>query len=232
MSRLTWDDRDYETGLDRGVFFPINGDGEVWNGLVSVQERSEELSSRVRYRDGVKVVNQRSEDSFSASVFTFALPSSFRPREEFGFSYRVMTAAGYKIHIVYNAMAIKPGQAYGQTEISPLKVDISTRPMAILGAKPSAHLIVDTSVAYSWALEAFEDILYGSDMVDSRLPSPEELVELFEVNSILRVIDHGDGTFTITGPDEAIQMLDDTTFQITWPSAVIVDEESYTIGSL
>jgi hypothetical protein len=66
----------------------------------------------------------------------------------------------------------------------------------------------------------------------ARLPTPEELLGIFERTALLQVVDNGDGTFTVTGPDEAIQMLDPTTFQIAWPSAVYLDAESYSLSSL
>ena len=45
MAQLVWDkaeDRIFELGVDRGVFFPKDGDdylpGVVWNGLINVIE--------------------------------------------------------------------------------------------------------------------------------------------------------------------------------------------------
>jgi hypothetical protein len=66
----------------------------------------------------------------------------------------------------------------------------------------------------------------------ARLPDPQEIFDIFEANSILRVVDNGDGTFTVTGPDDAITMLDDTTFEIDWPSVVVIDSNTYEISSL
>jgi hypothetical protein len=81
-------------------------------------------------------------------------------------------------------------------------------------------------------MEALEDVLYGTDDESPRLPSPEEVFEIFEENAILRIIDNGDGTWTAIGPDSAIEMLDSETFEITWPSAVYIDADTYTISSL
>lgn len=240
MPKLSWDtNRDYEVGVDRGIFFPQVGPGEAWNGLVSVDEAVSDLTKQIRYRDGVKTANRRSADSFAATIQAYTYPTSFPDHRltqkrgaEFGFSYRVSTAGGYKIHLVYNATARMTNRSYTQSDTALFSFDISTRPIPIPGAKPSAHLVVDTSNAYSWTTTAFEEILYGTDAFDARLPLPEEVFEIFEVNSILRVTDHGDGTFTVTGPDEVIQMDDETTFRITWPSAVMIDGTSYTISSL
>jgi hypothetical protein len=59
-----------------------------------------------------------------------------------------------------------------------------------------------------------------------------KVLEMFESGAILRIVDHGDGTWTATGPDEAIKMLSSTMFEITWPSAIYIDTETYKISSL
>jgi len=95
-----------------------------------------------------------------------------------------------------------------------------------------SHFVIDTSVAYPAAVADLETILYGTETSDARLPDPFELFDFFESHSILLIVDHGDGTWTATGPDDVITMLDPTTFQISWPSAVYVDDVSYTLTSL
>lgn len=241
MTKLVWNEvnnRDYNLGLDRGVFYPRNGSAEAWNGLVSVVEKIE-VDERARYVDGVKVNRRKSTSSFSGSIEAFTYPSSFyediltqKRVSAFGLSYRVKTDNSYEIHIIYNISAFPSGQVYQQSETEPIIWDFTTKPEKILYAKPSSHIIVKVEIAYSWTLSALEEILYGSDSIYAHLPSPNEILNIFEENSILRVIDHGDGMFTVTGPDEAIQMLDESTFEITWPSVVILDSVSYKISSL
>lgn len=232
MARLEWNGNGYSTGVDRGVYFPQVGPPEAWTGLISVQESPSDLNTRIVYQDGVKILNRRREDSFSATIEAYTYPESLSARTEFGFSYRVNTDTGYRTHLVYRAKAKPSQRSYKFDETSTFSFDISTTPVPIPGVNPSAHLIIDTDFTYSGVVTAFEDILYGTQDEDPRLPSPEEIFDLFEVNSELRVTDNGDGTFTVDGPDSAIQMLDDTTFQITWPSAIFIDAESYTIRSL
>lgn len=232
MAKLSWDKHDYETGLDRGVYFPSNAPAEAWSGLVSVVENPPELRTIVTYREGLKVVNLKSEGSYSATIDAYSYPTSLNRRSTFGFSYRTLTSDGYRLHVVYNALAHFSEHSYKFDETSTFSFDISTTPVAIPGVKPSAHLVIDTETAYSWAVAAFEDVLYGSNASDARLPSPQEIFDIFEVNSLLRVTDNDDGSFTVTGPDDAIQMLDDTTFQIAWPSASYLDTDTYTIRSL
>ena len=87
-------------------------------------------------------------------------------------------------------------------------------------------------VAYSAAISDLEDMLYGTNAEAPRLPLPDEIISIFEENALLRIIDHGDGTWTAIGPDEAITMITPTEFEIDWPSATYLDEETYTIRSL
>lgn len=241
MTRLVWDVTDphaYEAGLDRGVFFPTGGVAEVWNGLVSVQESPSENDERVRYIDGARTRTRRRPGEFSGTIEAFTYPDSFyesvlEPRrpKPFHLSYRIRTAASYKIHLVYNVGLTPTKHDYIQTEPSTFSWDFTTLPVAIPNARPSAHLIIDPTMAYPSTIQDLEDVLYGAAFSIPRMPTPAEVFDIFEANSIVRIIDHGDGTWTATGPDNVISMLDATTFQIDWPSAVYVDNETYTIHS-
>lgn len=241
MSRLTWDQPavSYEMGVDRGVFYLPGQAGVPWNGLVSVTEEQSESEERARYFDGVRIQGKQTRSSFAAVVQAFTYPVGFESgvamgqrKRLFDFSYRVRSSDTYKIHLVYNALATPTPADYLMDETTPLSWSISTKPRPIFGLVRSAHLVVDSGIAYSSAMDDLENILYGSESSEARMPSPEEIIEIFEVNSILRVVDNGDGTFTVTGPDTVIQMLDATTFEITWPSAVYIDEVTYTLESL
>lgn len=224
MARLVWDGRNYDTGLDRGVLYPTASPGVPWNGLTSVQD-SPSSDIQVRYLDGVKTYRQL-QTTFAGTIEAFTYPEPLP--KTFGMSYRVKD----KIHIVYNVTLGPANINYRQLDTDPFSWSFSTKPVPVPGAKISSHLIVDGAKAYSWTLSALEDILYGSDANHPRLPLPDEVLNVFDINSILKVTDHGDGTFTVDGPDDVVIMLDATTFQITWPSAVYIDEDTYTISSL
>lgn len=246
MTRLTWGDisqRHYEAGVDRGVYYPPNGQGEAWNGLVSVEESPSE-SSEARYLDGIRIKSKKILGAFEATIEAFTYPPSFdehlglsgglisrRRQGVFDFSYRVMTDNGYKIHLVYNATANPTSKSYQFNDVSTFSWTVTTKPLYIADAAPSAHLIIDASDAYSTTLEQIENELYGSDSGDARMPRPDEILAIFDANAILKVTDNGDGTFTVDGPDSAISMLDSTTFQIDWPSAVYISGDTYTISS-
>lgn len=242
MTRLVWDridEREYEAGLDRGVFYPLNGPGHSWNGLVSVEESPSEADPSTRYFDGKKLParNRRGEFAGTIQAYTYPTISSSglvtpHRRSLFSLSYRVQTDRGYKIHLVYNVLATPSERNYRYESTDPFSWEFSTRGMPGPGGIIVSHLVIDSSEAYPETMTALEDVLYGNDAGSPRLPTPDEVFDIFEENSILQIIDHGDGTWTAIGPDDVITMLDPTTFQIDWPSAVMISVDSYTIESL
>jgi hypothetical protein len=236
MTRLDWlSPRGFDSGLERGVYYPKNAPGETWNGLLAVTETPYGSDEMTRYIDGVKNTSRRRIGYFSGTIEAYTYPDSFfdnvfvqKRATDFGLSYR----SGDKIHLVYNVSIPPSAFKYAPDLAAQFRWDFATVPVDISRVTRTSHVVIDTSVAHSATVSALEDILYGSAQNSARLPSPTEVMDIFEQYSILRVIDHGDGSFTVTGPSTAIQMLDSTSFQITWPSAVYIDEVSYTLSSL
>lgn len=237
MPRLSWDVSEYEYGISHGVIYPPNGDGEAWNGLTGVQETTEPAENPM-YVDGLRIRDRTREDSFSAALTAYSHPLSFldivsRYRvTSFGFSYRVEKQTQHEIHILYNVLANASEFEHAQNSPGEYSWGISTVPLKLPEGGFTAHLIVDATIAYPSAVQELEDVLYGSDIGPARLPTPEEILTIFEGHAILKVTDNGDGSFTVDGPDEAIVMLDATTFQITWPSAIYISADTYKISSL
>lgn len=225
MTRLEWT-VDYSAGVDRGVVYSKDN-AVAWNGLKSIEETVSDLRTIIAYRDGIKVVNIRADDSFSAAVEALSYPEELSGANEVNLSYR----SGSKVHLVYNAIALIGNRQFTQKEATGFSFDISTRPAPIPGARPSAHLVVDTDQAWLASIGALEAILYGTETSAARMPTPEEVLAIFEENALLRVVDHGDGSFTVTAPDAALTMVDSTTFEITWPSAIFLGTDEYKISS-
>jgi hypothetical protein len=209
MTRLSWGDiatRHYETGVDRGVLYPEIGAGVAWNGLVSVQDNPSDSDSSSYYIDGIKYYNRQGPGSFAATLEAYTYPDEFmpydgilnslitqQPRRSFGLSYRTKLGNdvdgsdhGYKIHLVYNALA-SPSKRTNSTlgksiEALLFSWSITTVPISIPGHRPSAHLVIDTTVAPSQTIAAVEDVLYGSDILTPSLPWLGPLLTLFEGN--------------------------------------------------
>ncbi|QED11523.1 major tail protein [Arthrobacter phage Qui] len=267
MTELTWGnygERYYETGVDRGVLYLPGQDGVVWNGLIAVNESPSGGEPTPYYLDGVKYLNRPSPEEYRATIEAYTYPDEFafcdgsagidleskgltatqQGRKPFGFSYRtrignddLATNFGYKLHIVYNALAAPSEKSYQSSSDDPEAIsfswDITTTPIVVSEAGTySSHLVLDTKTTWPWVITAVEELLYGTEDTPPTLPTPQDLIDLFVENALLKITDNGDGTWTAEGPDEIIQMLNATEFQISWPSAVYLDEDTYTISSL
>lgn len=261
MTKLQWNSvgsRYYEGGIDRGVLYIDDQTGVAWNGLTSVAENPSGGEAQPFYLDGIKYLNTSSPEEFQATLTAFTYPLEFehcsgtyepRPgmyltqqkRKSFNLSYRTRIGNdldndyGYKIHLVYNALASptnRPNSTF-DSAIDPMDFswNLTTRPPSISGYKPTSHIVIDSRYTDPTILSLVENILYGTDTDSPRMPSFAELISIFDTIATLTIIDNGDGTWTATAPFDVIRMLDATTFAITADSAVFIDDTSYTISS-
>ena len=213
MARLNWDQEGqklYETGVDRGVVFPMAaegyGNGEAWNGLMSVDEKPSGAEPTALYANNRKYLELLSKEEFAGSIGAYTYPAGFRPclgikemapgvyvtqqtRVPFGFTYRTLIgndvkkdAYGYKIHLVYGATA-KPTEKSNKTvnespEAAELSWEFTTTPVDVPNCDPAAHIEIDSTTISAEKLKALEDILYGTETEEPRLPLPIELAEI------------------------------------------------------
>lgn len=261
MPRLEWNaagSRFYEAGVDRGVLYVDGQAGVPWNGLTAVNENASGGDAQAFYIDGVKYLNRSSDREFEATITAFTYPDEFgvcdgtvearsglfitnQRRKSFGLSYRTMIGNdqteqyGYKIHIIYNALAapsdVDNKTATDRTEVNEFSWQITTKPPAMSGYKPTSHIVIDSRTTDPSVLELIEDILYGNDEDSARIPSLAELIGVYDTISTMTVTDNGDGTFTVDAPFDVIRMLDEETFEITSNNAVFIDEDTYTLSS-
>ncbi|MCA1806975.1 MAG: hypothetical protein LC687_03860, partial [Actinobacteria bacterium] len=187
-------ERIYETGVDRGVLYIPDGsgdynDGVVWNGLVSVSESPSGAEPTPMYADNIKYLNLVSREEFEASIEAFTYPDEFaqfdgtvepeagiligqQTRGTFGLAYRTLvgndvagTDLGYKIHLIYGALAAPTEKAYGTVNESPEAItfswELTTTPVAVTGHAPTASLVIDSTKVSESDLTAIELILYG-----------------------------------------------------------------------
>lgn len=245
--RLEWNQALYEAGLDRGVLY-LGPTAVPWNGLVGVEEKAHGSIDTTLYFDTKRRRISQESGVFEAAVEAFTYPKEFnpydghdgeasgQPRARFGMSYRTQEADGYRIHLVYNA-TVAPSVAKRKTieavtSASTFNWDIHTTPMDIPGAKPGSHLMIRTHDArYPDAVVALEDILYGTETTPARLPSPTEVINLFESYVIFRITYHGDGTWMAEGPDEMVYETENGEFVLDAPSVFPMDEGSYQASS-
>lgn len=261
MTRLDWNSigaRLYETGVDRGVLFVDGYPGVPWNGLTSVNESPSGGDPKTFYIDGVKYLMISAPEEFEGTITAFTYPDEFsqcngdvqprsglflthQRRKTFGFSYRTkigndLTGSyGYKIHLIYNALA-SPSERSNETLKDSTDPDdfswkITCIPPTMDGYRRTSHIILDSRTTDPSVLSEIEDILYGTDEDQSRMPTLEEVIAAYDTISTLVVVDNGDGTWTATAPYDVIRMIDADTFSITAPTAIFIDDDTYTLSS-
>jgi len=260
MAKITWDtagSRFYETGVDRGVLYLDGQAGVPWSGLRSVEMNPTGGGSKSYYLDGNKYLVASSTEEFGATINAFVYPpefgqcdgtSSARPgliltqqrRKQFGFSYRTKVGSdldgdfGYKIHLVYNALAEPSARNYSSVgeDVEPIEFSwtITTRPPVIPGFKRTSHIEIDSRTTSKEVMGLLEETLYGNDDEQAKLPTFTELLAIFDAFFVFVLTDNGEGIWTISGPDEAISQLDDITLLFDWPTVVPVDANTYTIS--
>lgn len=252
MPKLTWSvigQRFYETGLDRGVLYVGDEAGIAWSGLVSIDESPSGGDVKAYYIDGVKYLNLSAKEEFEGTINAYYSPPEFdvcdgvsviwpglhatqQRRKSFGLSYRTKIGNdvdgdthGYKIHIIYNALADPTQRKYAtvndSADASLLAWAIKTKAIVIPGVGYSAHLVVDTTTSPPYSITALENILYGDEINLPRLPSIADILALFEDTAPLVVTDVGNNKFTISGSGSAVWVIDSTQDQITSTTVIV-----------
>lgn len=212
-------ERYYETGVKMGVLYPIQSDGKytkgvAWNGLTAVTESPSGAEATPLYADDIKYLNLMSAEEFGATIEAYTYPDEFaecdgsasiatgvsigqQARKTFGMCYRTVVGNdtesndyGYKLHLIYGALAAPSEKAYATINDSPEAItfswEITTTPVNVTGFKPTASITIDSNKADAIKLAALEEILYGkdptsegtSDGVEPRLPLPDEIATL------------------------------------------------------
>lgn len=204
-------ERRYETGVDRGVLYLSDADGAydqgfAWNGLTTVTEQPSGADATPTYADNIKYLNLVAAEQFGATIEAYTYPDEFgqcdgtaepspgvrvgqQSRKVFGLSYRTRLGNdvdgvdhGYKLHLVYGALAAPSEKAHATINDTPEAMTfswtLSTTPVNVTGFKPTAQVSIDSTEVDAGDLAALEDLLYGTEGADPRLPLPDEVIAL------------------------------------------------------
>lgn len=205
-------ERLYETGVSQGVLYPQSSGtypkGVVWNGLTTVTESPSGAEATALYAGNIKYLNLFSAEEFGATIEAYTYPDEFmecdgsaqyakgayigqQNRKSFGLCYKTLLGNdtdgqdhGYKLHIIYGAMASPSEKAYATVNDSPEAItfswEVTTTPVNVTGFEPTATIVIDSTKCDPAKLQDLEDILYGSDEggsggTEPRLPLPDEI---------------------------------------------------------
>lgn len=203
--------RFYETGVKNGVLYPQDSTGAypkgvAWNGLTAVTQSPSGAEATPLYADDMKYLNLYSAEEFGATVEAYTYPDEFaecdgsaelatgvmigqQPRKAFGLVYKTVIGNdvknnkyGYKLHLIYGAMASPSEKAYATINDSPEAItfswEITTTPVSVAGFEPTAYIEIDSTKADPTKLAKLEEKLFGSATEEATLPLPDAIATL------------------------------------------------------
>ena len=201
----------YETGVKNGVLYPQDTTGAypkgvAWNGLTAVTQSPSGAEATPLYADDMKYLNLYSAEEFGATIEAYTYPDEFaecdgsaelakgvmigqQPRKAFGLAYKTVIGNdvknnkyGYKLHLIYGAMASPSEKAYATINDSPEAItfswEITTTPVSVTGFEPTAYIEIDSTKAEPTKLAKLEEKLFGSVSEEPTLPLPNEVATL------------------------------------------------------
>lgn len=185
----------------------IYNTGFAWNGLTTVTESPSGAEASPQYADNIKYLNMISAEEFGATIEAFTYPDEFaqcdgtalpnpgvaigqQGRKMFGLSFRTRKGNdvegsdfGYKLHLIYGAQAAPSEKAYATINDSPEAIafswDVTTTPVPVTGHKPTALIVIDSTVVDEANLTSLEALLYGAASTPAALPTPDAVIALF-----------------------------------------------------
>lgn len=183
--------------------------GVAWNGLTAVTESPTGADFTSLWADNIEYAKLQSAESYGATVECYTYPDEFKEcngeaelldgavtvgqqtRQPFGMSYRSLigndiyqTDYGYKIHLIYNCVITPSDKGYVTVNDTPDAVtfsyEMTSTPENVTGYKPSSTMVIDSTKATDAQIKAIEDVIYGSDTEEARLPLPDEVMSIME----------------------------------------------------
>lgn len=182
--------------------------GVAWNGITAANESPSGAESNDQYADNIVYLSLTGAEKFEGTIEAFSSPAEFdecdgmkeiskgltvsqQTRKPFGFAYKSILGNdikgndyGYKLHIWYGCKAAPSERSHSTVNDSPEPQNpswtVSSTPIAVPGAKPSSVLTFNSTTTPAEKLKKIEDILYGTDEADARLPLPSEIIELLK----------------------------------------------------
>lgn len=180
--------------------------GVAWNGITTITESPSGAEASPMYADDIKYLNLFSAEEFGASIEAYTYPEEFaecdgsadiapgvsigqQSRKTFGLCYRTTLGNdvknndyGYKLHFIYGAMASPSERSYATINDSPEAItfswELTTTPVNVDGFKPTASVTIDSTKVDAAKLKALEEMIYGSESAEAKLPLPSELITL------------------------------------------------------
>jgi hypothetical protein len=180
--------------------------GVAWNGVTEIDESPSGAEITSLYADDEKYVDLISKEEYSSTIKAYHYPKEFeecdgtvslldgvtigqQTRKMFGLCYKTIIGNdvdgddhGYKLHLVYGLKAT-PSEKTRTTindspEASEFSWEAKSTPVPVSGKKPTSTVEIDSTALTADKLAKIEEILYGSEATEARLPLPDEISTL------------------------------------------------------
>ena len=186
--------------------------GVAWNGITAFNISPSGAEPTPLYANNKKYLTLMSAEELGGTIEAFMYPDAWaacdgsksvipgvyvgqQARKTFGLAVKTivgndteMNKHGYKIHLVYGALASVSERAYStindSPEVDPFSWEFTTTPVdiGIEGFEPSSYICINsldfTETAAKANLKALEDALYGTADAEPYLPEPAKVFEL------------------------------------------------------
>ena len=182
--------------------------GVAWNGLSSVKQQNDGAEPTDIFANDKKYLSLYSQENARGSIDAYTYPEEFevcdgsatispgvhvgqQSRRAFGLAYSTTVgndtqgnAYGEKIHIYYNMRVSPSARDYETINETPaaltLTWEFQTTPVDLeeLGLQPAAAITIDSTEVDPTAFKALQDVLYGTEEVEARLPELSEVIKM------------------------------------------------------
>ena len=200
-------DRLYETGVEQVALYQQSGGaypkGVAWNGVTALNLSPSGAEPTALYANNRKYLTLMSVEELGFTIEAYTYPDEWaecdgsatvvpgvyigqQPRKPFGLVAKTMIGNdtegikhGYKLHIIYGALASPSEQENATINDSPeaktMSWECSTTPVNVANFEPTSYICIDSTTVAGEKLTALEKILYGDAAAEPKLPLPDEV---------------------------------------------------------
>lgn len=225
-------ERYFETGTKNAVLYVHNGSayktGVAWNGITGFTVSPSGAEATALYADDMKYLNLVSAEEYGATVEAYTYPDEFdacqgyaspipgmklgqQARSPFGMVVKttvgndVNSKLGFKVHILYNALAAPSEKAYTSINDSPEAItfswELTTTPVEVgtidnveyantayieLDSRDFTETGTDGKVTLSANFQTLLDYLYGKNGTDGNPEIDPQLLTPAQIYNVLK----------------------------------------------
>ena len=182
--------------------------GVAWKGLTAVNESPSGAEANDQFADNMKYLSLTGVENFEGTIEAFYSPAEFdvcdgmievaagvnahqQNRKAFGFAYQSIIGNdikqndyGTKLHLWYGCKAAPTERANATVNDSPEPANpswsITSTPVDVPGHRPTSVLTIDSTKATPAKWQALLDIIYGTELTEPYLPTPEQVIKLMK----------------------------------------------------